>query len=229
MAFISSGADAKPTLFCIGEIAEVEATRPSKSGEYYVTTFKINPLGSANQKATVWMTWHPEFLRPGYNTMKEESNAMKMLYDSNIIREHKGFNVHSSEYGKTQTVGLATLQGMCGSEERFIEVATQLQEAFSESPDAETLVEKVDVIFQSLVGNTVGYCLKQQWVKTDAVNDKGYAVKVRGKYYEVAGLFYATEGELAKINKAVEKAKDKDASTQVWVCFDNEVPFSTAG
>lgn len=226
--FISSGADAKPTLFCIGSIEEVEPTKSSSTGDYYVTKFKIAPAGSANQGAQIWMTWHPEFLRPGYNTMKEESRGMKFLYDSHIIREHKGFNVQSSEYGKTQNVGLASLQGLCGSEERFGEIATELQQAFTESTE-ENLLEKVDEIFQSLVGTSVGYVLKQQWVKTDAVNDKGYAVKVRGKYYETAGLFYPTEGELEKITKAVERAKAKDASTSCWICFDAEVPFSTAG
>jgi len=226
MAFLTTGAESKPTLFCIGEVASIGPTAPSKkeNSPYLVTPVEITPLGSANQKGRLWITWSPEFFRPGYSPNTEEDAGMKMVYSNNVAREHKGYNPVSSEFGKTQSVGLAHLQGIAGSEAAADELAGKLQTAYSESSDVDTLVEKVDKIFAELVGNTVGYVLKQQWTATSEKNEKGYAVKVRGKYYEVAGFFFPTEKSYKDIVDASERAKKKDPANAPWICFDN-TPF----
>jgi len=230
MSFITSGADPKPTQYCVGEIAQVSPTKQSSTGKYLVTHFVINPLGSANSKANVWVTWHPDFLRPGYAPSQESDSGKKRVYDSNIARDPKGFSPNCSSYD--QQVGLASLQGLCGSNDKFNEIATELQQAFSESSDVDSLVEAVDKIFASLMGTPVGYVLKQQWVNCEGgvVNEKGYPVKVRGKYMETAGLFYPTVEVHKEIMKAIEGAEKYAQKKEVFfvrpfVCFSPEVPF----
>lgn len=230
MSFISSGADAMPTLFCIGEISEVQPTRTSKSGAYLVTEFKISRLASANRDATVYLTWHPDFLRPGYAPMQEGDKGKRMVYDNNIVRDPKPFHPQSTQF-KQQQIGLANLQGLCGSEERFKEIANELQQAYSASSTPDELVAKVDEIFAGLAGVTTGYCLKQQWSPVEGVlNEKGYPVKVRGKYYETAGLFYPTKENYEAICKAkaayeAKCAKKEEHADVSWITFDDSTPF----
>jgi len=227
MSFISSGADAMPTLYCIGEIEEIVPTKLSGSEKYFVTYFKVKPLAAAKYGAKVWLTWHPDFLKTGYNTMQEEDRGKKMVYDNNIIRDPKRFSAASSPFGKNQTVGLANLQGLCGSDEAFGKIGNALHEAYNNTPEIDDLPTKVDEIFSELVGTTIGYCLKQQWTDSEGVvNEKGYPVKVRGKYYETAGLFYPTKENYVAITTEVEKAKAKDASISCYVCFDDSAPFN---
>jgi len=230
MSFITSGADSMPTLFCIGEVAEIQPTRESKKGTYLVTEFKITPLGAANKEARGYLTWHPDYMKPGYAPSMEKDKGRKMVYDSNIARDSKGFNPVSTQY-KGQAVGLANLQGLCGSAEKFKEVGEELQAAYAAAETPDDLVAAFDVIVGKLIGTTVGYCLKQQWVPVEGSdNGNGYPIRVPGKYYELAGMFYPTKESLEAIEEGVEKAKSYaekkgNPQPQVYICFDGSVPF----
>jgi len=225
MSFISSGADAMPTLYCIGEIEEIVPTKLSESEKYFVTRFNIKPLAAAKYGAKVWLTWHPDFLKTGYNALNEESGR-KRVYDSNIFRDPKRFTATSSPFDKDQKVGIATLHGLCGSDDMFVKIGNALHEAYNSAADVDDLPAAVDVVLADLVGVTVGYCLKQQWSKSGVKNEKGYDVMVRGRYYETAGMFYPTKENFEAITKAVEAAKAKNPSIQCYICFDDSAPFN---
>lgn len=224
--FMSAGAKAKATQFCVGVLRNVQASKVSTKGTYYVVNFELESMGSGTSAKTR-LLWHPEFFVQSYNPRADEERGRPFVYQNNFYTEHRGYNPLSSDRTDSQLVGLSTLQGMAGSEQKFFEIGHQLKEVFANTSDLDQFAEQFDATLRSLEGTTVGYILKQQWVDSGAKNDRGYAIKVPGKYYEVVGYFYPNSVEFSKIQKEVEKFTSKGKG-QAYVCFDPSVPFDAS-
>ncbi len=236
--FASEGAAPKSTLICIGQlttIGEVANNNGSERGkeDYYKITYKLSGNGDRDQVGTFLFT--PEFFEPTYNPRKDQSKSHRFVYSNNIWREEvANFNLLASPNANTQRVGLPTLPGLCGSQEKFVEVGSALQNAFCTTQDAGKFARLVQDTLTELAedeNHQIGYVLKQQFSGTGRYNERGYEEKIPGKYYEIVGFFYPTEDTVQMLEKKVEKfnSSEKTGGYRAAMTFSLETPFSAAG
>ena len=227
MSYNRSGADPKPTRFCVGTIGALEPTRLSKSGNCLVKTINLNGEGSAMSN-NYHFCYTPEMFAAGFRP-QATAKGTKFLFDTHVLtRDIKKLSFNPSPEGFDSRVGLAGLEGLCGSQEKFDEVFEQLQAAYNEAnDDNDVFGASVDTVLAQLEGLPVGYCLKQQMEDTSEVNDRGFPVKVPGAYHSVAGFFYPDDKKQDKqIKKSVEAYNEKGLMWKAFVTYDNETPFS---
>ncbi len=226
--FREASAQRLPTLICTGYVAAVTDGRLSKSGKYNTVTVEINGLaGSRNTK--VFPCTRPEWFatneegQPTFNPASldkvEGGDSIKFVYANNLAQS-----------GET-----STLEGLCGSAERF----EALQDALLSNPevqDPETSAEAVaSVLDEILVARQgeepfeIGYKLTQQREKTVDKDEDGKTIYIYTKNYEVSEWFEATEKNKKRYRKiaedSAEKAREAGKPITFKVCFDNGTPF----
>lgn len=227
-SFNKAGYKKLPRLHCTGYVALVEDGRESKSGNFNTVTVEINGLGGSRNTKVYPCTrpeWfeldaegNPTFQPSNYDNV-EGGKKLQMVYANNISQEG----------------GVSTLQGLCGSEERF----DALQEAFLTNPNVadenksakavESILDELLVAKQGEEPFEIGYTLKQQQIKTDKKNAEGKPVYINTKFYEIDTYWEATDKNKSAIRKRVEKAAEKaEAAGEPCyqkVAFDDSVPY----
>lgn len=224
-----------PTVFNIGTVAEISPATYKDTSKYTTVKFKIAPRGSGSE-VRGFMTFYPGALQGVRDTQFET-----MQYGQNVARVldekfYKGYNPQINSFD--QYCGLAKLQGLCGSEKVFDDISTRIVKAFDAAVDQEEFLEKLDEILSELVGTTVGFITKQQWETTDETyerNGKTYAVKIPGRYNEIAGFFYVTEEVLDTIDDVISQYNSRNTSKDAYPghkavkFYSREVPFDGFG
>lgn len=225
--FNEASAGTKPTLVCTGYVSQVEDTAISKkSGNYNVTPISINGIG-ASQNTKIWLCTRPEWFevdgdgnpsfRPDDLKKVEGGKSMHFVYSVNIS-------------GKE---GISNLLGLSGNEDRFGDLSTLL--FTTPGVTEEDGVELTKVLRNFLVAKegkepfTIGYILKQQRTKTDAVDENGKAVYVLEKNYELDDYFEVTPEALKKYRRAAEKsarkAEENGTAVTFKIAYDEATPF----
>lgn len=228
LGFASATVDKLPTIACVGYVDEVGEGKVSKSEVYINQPIKIRGNG-ANRSVTKYLLYRPEWLVPGFNpdTIKESGDGargMLFVYQSNIIPGRGAKKI-------------SALQGLCGSEERFNELANRLLTAsYPETGDNATpeetaaatsaLIAQVrSILHQFLVVEggeavPVGYQMIQEKEDTGDVDEKGKKVKVATERYTLGDFFYPTEQKLKNLRSFAQHQPGK-----MRVAFDEVTPF----
>lgn len=237
--FTKPAADPKPTLYQVGTITYIKETEVTTSGSTFKKQYTLEGEAAAHQaKSYGTLFYHPVFFSKGYSVNSESSKWLKQCFLRHILRPEQKWDNFDPKPGKwyspksNQVVGISFFQAACGSYKNYVNTVDALQEIFLTCNGDGEFAEKLDEVFATFVGNQVGYVLKQQYEDSEERNEKGFAIPVPGKYYEIAGFFYPDEkGIEKKILKAVEKFNEKPfpAGYKAIMCFDNEVPFSGVG
>lgn len=218
----------KPTMFCIGTVASVDQAKISEKG-YLSAKVNLLPVGTG-RKAMTWVVIGPNFLNASFKPQGFQAT----MYAENINRHtgkdlYHGFAPGTNPRG--QYVGLALLPGLCGSKDVWDEFATKLEQISIDNDHqfSDEFLESFDELMQTLVGNKVGYVLKQQWEASDELNEKGFPVKVPGQFMEVAGMFYLDDETFDKINEAIERWNNTNPAVRAVKLFDETIPFDSYG
>lgn len=241
MSVPQSGADPRPTLFQVGRVVEISPSRVGKSGSCFVKDIIIEGNESAKvSSSTYYFCFVPRFFARGFHPASLEG-AEKMFWDNHINCKKGNETKFDPSIFAWGAVGLAGLQGLATNDEKFNQIYEMAQVAFEENPpetkedgteDYGAFAEALDTIFNdNIVGNTVGYVLKQQLEATTEKNERGYPVRIPGKYYQVSGFFYLDKKTEKAIHKAVdkfnEKPMDRDKGWKAFVMFDSTLPFDS--
>ncbi len=204
--FKSTSAPFLPRIACIGTIADVAESEPTRSGVYTGTNIKIEPRGGGLKTQFTLLT-RGDWVTPGFDpdTELDGNEGAKFVYRTNI----QGYN----------GAGPSRLLGLAGSPEKADQLVDEIFSAAVTEKDSEgnefTHVPdvKLNAIIRKYTANTViGYVLVQKMEDTGAVDEAGKKIKIRTPYYELGELFYPTEKALTKYRKL---AKDKPEDWRV--------------
>jgi hypothetical protein len=214
----------RPTLYCIGQVAEVDSAKVSEKG-YLSAKVTLSP-SFTGRKATTWVIIGPGAL----NTKNKLTGFAATNYAQNVNRALTNdtfFGYSPATNARGQYVGLALLPGLCGSKEKWLEFAEKLEDLSQKNDHLFTdeFIAGFDELMQTLVGKEVGYILKQQWVATEELNERGYPIRVPGEFYEVSGMFYTDRETLEKIQEAVERWNNSDKPFRAVCTFEVGLPF----
>jgi len=232
--FASEGASPKPTRICIGSLthlSDVALTDGAARGkeDYYKIPYKLSASDSRDQIGT--FLFIPQFFEPTYSPRRDPSKSHKFVYSNNIYRDDDQFNLLASPNINVQRVGLATLPGLCGSEQVFNEIGRKLQEQFCQTTPEEFARVVHDTLTALMLteDHQIGYVLKQQFQSSGRLNEKGYEEKIPGKYYEIAGFFWPTEKAVEMLEKKVEKfnSSAKTYGYKAEMTFALDTPFAS--
>lgn len=220
-----------PTAYCIGTVSEISEPTFKPTSGYTTVKFKINPAGSG-KKCMSFMTFYPNALngeREGKNQQRQYGQNVARILDK---KYYQGFDPRLNDFD--QYTGLGKFEGLCGSPEKFDEISSAVQAAYVSAASMEDFLPQLHELLEPLVGTKVGYIMKQQFVATEEVNEKGYAIKVPGQYLELAGFFYPDAKTFEVIDSVVDdynnrppNSKESYPEHRAVKYYTNEIPFDT--
>jgi hypothetical protein len=214
MAFSNPTVEAKPILFCIGQLAEISEPKPTATGTYYLCSVKIAGNGASRDQYTNFM-FRPEWFGAGFNAnifdQQEGGKGLKFIYRKNIAAREAD----------------SLLRAICGAGEEGDELFETLSNTIqavpapdfeSESTTDDEILEYVrkvvdtirEIVLPEGPGPQLGFKLKQGQDKVEGEFDEaGKPLRVLNDRYEVAEFFRTDAATIARIAKRVEKDNER--------------------
>lgn len=215
IGFNTPDAEKLPKIACVGVVEEFGEGKLTQSQQYLIHQIRVKGNGANRNTRTNFM-YRPDWLTQDFqpNSLKELTETGPLfVYQKNIIGP-KGSNK------------LSALQGLAGTEERFVEVSTRLLAiqagGLLEAEDLASQVQAVLHQFLLVEGEDVliGYEMQQKTEDTGERDEKGKKIKVLVDGYELGSYFYPTEKNLKAKRVYAERSPDK-----MKIAFDDETAF----
>ena len=216
----------KPSLYCVGTVAEVENAHLSDSENYMVVPIKISAR-DAGKDITIQFLYQPPWFTKDFNsilglrTFKQEN----INDNGNLSGAGWVYSTYINNIGDDDKA-VSVLRGICGSQAKFEELSDRLLNLeVPEGTDGPTPEDVTETLREFLENNQgkdgapmlIGYTLDQESKKTDEINpETGKNVYVRTKRYVLgrkATFWDVNKKNLAYFTKRAEGSGVKDKET----------------
>lgn len=237
-------APAKPSLFCVGVVTEVENGHLSDSENYMVIPITITAK-DAGKDTKIQFLYQPNWFTKEFNSIlglrafkSENINEKGNLSGSAWVYSNNINNISDDEHA------VSVLRGICGSQAKFEELSDRLLNlevpAGADGPTVEDVTNTFREFLETSVGKDgqpmlVGYTLEQESKRTGEINpETGKNVYVKTKKYVIArknSFFDVTKKNLAYFTRNAEKSAIKGTDGEPTgefyrkMTFTEQVPF----